>query len=112
MALLPAIKRGLQIAGRIDKKYNINKIFIDKYAPPHLRKSLNKIVDIGGTLGGGYGIVRFLESLYAPQSPGNPPDGSFSKRNEKFTKTGKSYKTRRRRSVCYPAKRSRRYYTR
>ncbi len=71
MAAIAAIKRGIYLAGRIDKKYNINKIFIDKYVPPGYRKSLYKIVDIAGTLGGEYGIVRFIESLYAPDSPGN-----------------------------------------
>ncbi len=104
MALLPVVKRGLQIAGRIDQKYNINKIFIQKYVPPGYRKTANKIVDIAGTLGGGYGIVRYLESLYADDSPGNAPNGFQQKKIRQFTKTSKSYKTRRRQSVCYPAK--------
>ncbi len=63
MAYGTAIKRGFQIAGRIDQKYNLHKIFIQKYAPPGYRKTLNKIVDIAGTLGGGYGIYRFITSF-------------------------------------------------
>ncbi len=101
MAILPVIKRGLYLAGRIDKKYNINKIFIDKYAPPGYRKTLNRIVDIGATLGGGYGIYNFAQSLIAEDSPGNSAPIPF----KKFSKTGKSYKTRGR----FPVRSSRRY---
>ncbi len=71
MAYGTAIRKGLSIAGRIDKKYNINKIFIQKYAPPHYRARLNKIVDIAGAAGGGYGLYGFAQSLIAPDTPGN-----------------------------------------
>ncbi len=98
MALIPALKRGLYLAGRIDKKYNLNKIFIDKYAPPGYRKGLYKLVDIAGTLGGGYGIVRFIESLYAADSPGNGGQIPFKK---KQFETNQSYKTRRRPTKQY-----------
>ncbi len=99
-----AIKRGFQIAGRIDKKYNLNKIFIDKYAPPGWKPGLRKIVDIAGTLGGGYGIYQFIQSLNAPDSPGN---GGFPEiqQRQRFT-TRKSYKTRYRPTVCRPYSRS------
>ncbi len=110
MALLPALKRGLQIAGRIDQKYNINKIFIQKYFPPSYRTRANKIVDIAGTLGGGYGIVRFVESLYAPDTPGN--GAQMLPKKKQYAKTGKSYQTRRRQSVRCRVRSSRRqkYY--
>ncbi len=73
MAYGTAIKRGLQIAGKIDKKYNLNKIFIDKYLPPGYRKTAYKIVDITGALGGGYGIYQFVNSLI--QGDNNLNDG-------------------------------------
>ncbi len=60
MAYGAALKRGFQIAGRIDKKYNINKIFIDKYAPPHWKPGLRRVIDIAGTLSGGYGIYGLI----------------------------------------------------
>ncbi len=101
MALLPAVKQGLRLAGKIDRKYNLNKIFIQKYVPPHQRKFANKLVDIAGTLGGGYGIVRFIESLYSPDTPGN--GGSIPFQKQRFT-TRKSYKTRGRQSVRYGAR--------
>ncbi len=94
MAAFTAFKRGLQIAGRIDQKYNINKIFIQKYFPPGYRKTANKIVDIAGSLGGGYGIVRFVESLYA-----KPPSLSNGFQKTDVYAPSKSYKTRSRQSV-------------
>ncbi len=86
-----AIKRGLTIAGKIDKKYNINKLFIDKYFPPGYRKTAHKIVDITGALGGGYGLYGFAQSLLAPDTPGNSAPIPFQKQ---LPTTGKSYKTR------------------
>ncbi len=90
MALIQGLKQGLRIAGKIDRKYNLNKIFIQKYVPPGYRARANKLVDIAGTLGGGYGIVRFLESLYAPETPGNGASIPF----KKYAPPGQSYKTR------------------
>ncbi len=101
MALLPALKQGLRIAGRIDQKYNLNKIFIQKYVPPGYRKTANRLVDIAGTLGGGYGIVKFVESLYAPDTPGN--SAIPFKPQKQFRKYRQSYKTRYRRTIrCNP----------
>ncbi len=117
MALLPALKRGLQIAGRIDQKYNINKIFIQKYVPPGYRKTANKLVDITGTIGGGYGIVRFIESLYAPDTPGmsgqipfKPKASTYQQDKARLRRTGRSGSRKRRK--CIPANYSRRssYY--
>ncbi len=99
MPYLPAIKRGLKIAGRIDQKYNLNKIFIQKYVPPGYRKTANKIVDIAGTLGGGYGIVRFIESLYAADTPGNSAP-VYQQKTKYVSKTSTSYKTRGRLPRC------------
>ncbi len=58
--LRTAIKTGFRIAGRIDKKYNLNKIFVDKYVPPGYRKTANRLIDIAGAVGGGYGIYRYI----------------------------------------------------
>jgi len=103
MAYGTAIRQGLRIAGKIDKKYNLNKIFIDKYFPPGYRKTAHKIVDIAGTFGGGYGLYRFAQSLYAPDSPGNDaiPEQRFK------TTTSKSYKTRSRQPARCRIRRSR-----
>ncbi len=104
MAYGQAIRQGLRIAGRIDRKYNINKIFIDKYFPPGYRATARKIVDIAGVFGGGYGIYNFIQSLNAPASPGNPDAVPFQKQRPKFT-SRKSYKTRNRPTVCRPYRR-------
>ncbi len=96
MAYGTAIRQGFRILGKIDKKYNLNKIFIDKYAPPGYRKGLYKVVDIAGALGGGYGIYNFITSLYAPESPGMSAPVPFQKQ---LPKTYKQNKTRGRRTV-------------
>ncbi len=62
------VRQGLRLAGKIDRKYNINKIFIEKYFPPGYRKPAGRIVDIAGTLGGGYGLYGFLEDLLTPDT--------------------------------------------
>ncbi len=92
MALLPAVKQALKIVGKIDNKYNLNKIFIQKYVPPGYRSRANKIVEIAGALGGGYRIVRFVESLYAPDTPGNGAS-NFPQKQPRFT-SRKPYQTR------------------
>ncbi len=99
MAYGTAIRRGFTIAGKIDKKYNLNKIFINKYVPPGYRKTANKIVDITGALGGGYGLYRFAQSLLAPDTPGNSAPIPFQK--QKYAETSKSYKTRGRQARRY-----------
>ncbi len=86
-----AIRQGLRLAGKIDKKYNLNKIFIDKYAPPGYRKTLHKIVDVAGALGGGYGIYRFGQSLLESETPGM--GGQIPFKRVRFT-SRKSYQTR------------------
>ncbi len=102
-AIVPIVKRGLYLAGRIDKKYNINKIFIQKYVPPGYRSTANKIVDIAGALSGGYGIYGFINSLIAPDSPGNSGFPEIQQK-QRFT-SRKSYKTRLRPTVCRPYRR-------
>ncbi len=94
MTIIPVLKQAVRIAGKIDRKYNLNKIFIQKYVPPGYRTRANKLVDIAGTLGGGYGIVRFVESLYAADSPGNGAP-IYQKKKQQYTPR-KSYQTRRR----------------
>ncbi len=91
MAYGSAIRRGLQLAGKIDKKYNLNKIFIDKYVPPGYRKTAYKIVDVTGALGGGLGLYRFAQSLYEDFSE---PRSNAIPSQKYISKTYKSYKTR------------------
>ncbi len=91
VAIGTAIRTGLRLAGRIDKKYNINKIFVEKYVPPGYRKTVNRIFDVAGTLGGGLGIYNTIQSLYAPDTPGN--DAIPQIQRKRFTPS-KSYKTR------------------
>ncbi len=43
-----AIRQGFRLAGKIDKKYNLNKIFVDKYVPPGYRKTAYRLIDIAG----------------------------------------------------------------
>ncbi len=109
-----AIRQGLRIAGRIDRKYNINKIFVDKYVPPGYRKNVRLAFDVAGTLGGGYGIYNLIQSLYAPDSPGQPSEDGFRQKiqQRKLSKTYKSYKTRCRPTIRYRSKYSARPYNR
>ncbi len=89
-----AIRSGLRLAGKIDRKYNINKIFIDKYVPPGSRKLARQIVDIAGIAGGAYGLYQYL---IADDSPGNGASIPF----RKLPQTSKSYKTRGRSAVRF-----------
>ncbi len=97
MVYITAIKRGLRIAGRIDQKYNVNKIFVNKYVPPGYRKYVNKIFDIAGLFSGGYGIYSAINSFIAPETPGNGAQIPF----KNVVKTYKQNKTRFRSTVCY-----------
>ncbi len=110
MAYGSAIRQGLRIAGRIDRKYNINKIFVEKYVPPGYRQTVRRIFDITGTLGGGYGLYNAYQSLIAPDTPGNRAFPPFQPQ----TKTGTPYQTRGRQSRryntrCSPRQKSRFY---
>ncbi len=62
----------------------------------------------GQIIGGGLSL-----GLNAPDSPGRESDGIFTPiQQRKLSKTYKSYKTRRRSTVCYPTKRGSRSYNR
>ncbi len=104
--LRTAIKQGLRIAGRIDKKYNINKIFVDKYVPPGYRKTVNRIFDIGLTASGGYGIYNAINSLIAEDTPGNRAQIPF----KKFTPSYRQSKTRSGRTGRFDSRYSTRQY--
>ncbi len=100
------IRQGLRIAGRIDRKYNINKIFVQKYVPPGYRKSVNKVFDVVGALGGGYGLYKTIQSLSAPDTPGNDAIQTIlRKRNQTRT----PYKTRIRQTGRYRTCRCKQY---
>ncbi len=100
-----AIRQGLRIAGKLDKKYNINKIFVDKYVPPGYRKTVNRIFDIVGTAGGAYGIYN---AFIAPDTPGN--DGTVQYKKRYVSKTYSQNKTRRRQATCYSPRSKQRQY--
>ncbi len=99
MTVYGAAKAAVKLAGRLDKKYNINKIFVEKYVPPGYRKITSRLFDIAGTAGGAYGIYK---ALIAEDTPGNSAP-VFQKKQPQYNKT---YKTRRRLSTrnrrCYP----------
>ncbi len=102
MAYGTTIKRGFTLAGKIDKKYNLNKIFIDKYFPPGYRKPAHKIVDIAGALGGGYGLYAFAKGIYDDMTfqPGN--NAPFSQQNDGYASYSKNKTRYRQTSRCYP----------
>ncbi len=58
-----AIRQGLRIAGRIDRKYNLNKLFVEKYVPPGYRKTVNRITDLALTASGGYSLYNIWDDL-------------------------------------------------
>ncbi len=99
MTLLTGLRTGIKLAGRIDRKYNINKIFVDKYVPPGYRKLTRQIFDAAGFIGGGYGLYNVIQSLYAPDTPGNSGQTVFQKRQQYTPR--KSYQTRRRSTNRY-----------
>ncbi len=92
MTILTGIRTGLRLASRIDRKYNLNKIFVEKYVPPGYRKLVNRFFDIGLTLSGGYGIYN---ALIAPDTPGN--SAPIFQQKKQFTPR-KPYQTRVRRT--------------
>ncbi len=109
MAYGTAIRRGLYIAGKIDKKYNLNKIFIDKYFPPGYRKTAKQLVDIAGVFGGGYGLYNIYNEITgnAIQKPNVKPI-----QTNRFNKTYSGNKSgyRSRRKYCPPNTNRRRRY--
>ncbi len=89
MAFGTIIRQGLRIAGRIDSKYNINKIFVSKYFPPGYRKSANRIIDIAGSLGGGYGIYNLLSGDDPEQDNAIPEESqTYQQYQTRFRRTG------------------------
>ncbi len=104
IAIGRAIRTGIYIAGKVDRKYNINKIFVEKYVPPGYRNIVNKIFDIGLTGSGIYGLYK---ALSAEDSPGNSGQIPFQKQPQ--TTTSKSYKTRRRQTSRYGTRRRKCY---
>ncbi len=95
-----AIRTGLRIAGRIDKKYNINKIFIEKHVPPQWRRPAGLAFDVAGLVGTGIAIYSYLTE--------NSNNGILAPQVYEPYATYKQYKTRHRptrryRKQCYPA---------
>ncbi len=70
MAIGAALRTGIRIASKIDKKYNLNKIFIDKYVPPGHRQLARRAFDIAG-IGGMVisGISYYYDNAFSPQKP-------------------------------------------
>ncbi len=80
------VKQGFRTLGRIDRKYNINKIFVEKYVPPGYRQTVRRIFDITGALGGGYYIYSALDTFLNQNAVFSP--------KPKLPKTYSQYKTR------------------
>ncbi len=78
VAIGRAVRTGLRIAGKIDRKYNINKIFIDKYVPPGYRKLARTAVDAGG-LGGIFisGASYLMDNAIQKANVGSPPYSQY-----------------------------------
>ncbi len=91
-----AVKIGLRFVQKVDKKYNLNKIFVDKYVPPGYRKIVNAIYDVAITGGG-------LYALYEGLTSGTTPDieDGFQTPVKYVSKTSPTYKTRYRQSRRY-----------
>ncbi len=97
----------MRLTGKIDRKYNINKIFIDKYFPPGYRKTAHKIVDVTGALAGGYGIYGLASSLLDDDDDqdGGPTFFQPSKTNKFYKKSNRfrrSPGSKRGKFKCYP----------
>ncbi len=90
MAISTVIRQGLRLAGKIDRKYNINKIFIEKYFPPNLRQPARRIVDIAGALGGGYSVYGVISNFI--DDDGLEQDNGFSQTFQPRSKTRPQYK--------------------
>ncbi len=112
------IRTAIQIAGKIDKKYNINKIFIEKYVPPGYRRYARAAFDIAGTAGLVVsGLSYISDRPISDDGGGTDEDGSFSKQTppSKYNKTyrGRSRRTYNRYNNKYcprPRRRQSRYY--
>ncbi len=100
MTVTKGIRTAITIAGKLDRKYNINKIFVDKYVPPGYRKITRQVFDVAGALGGGLGIYNYIQGLYAPDTPGNDATIPF----RKLPPTSKSYQARGRSTIRYRSK--------
>ncbi len=65
-----AIRGGLRFARKVDEKYNINKIFVEKYVPPGYRKYAKTAIDIAGGAAPLTYIVDYLSNYSAIQNTG------------------------------------------
>ncbi len=87
IAVGTTIRNIVRIAGKIDKKYNLNKIFVEKYVPPGYRKNVNKLIDVALTGSGTYGLYKaFIDDDGAGNPVGIP--------QRQRPTTYKQYKTR------------------
>ncbi len=102
-----AIRTGLQIAQRLDRKYNFNKLFVDRYVPPGYKETVNRIFDVTTALGGGYGIYNLLSGNN--QESGNGISQAQYDKNNKYQTRNRfsKYHTRRNSFRHTPCKRRR-----
>ncbi len=121
MAILTrrGISTAIRILGRIDKKYNVNKIFIEKYVPPGYRKIVGQIYDVGLTGALIYNVIDQLTGNNAVPSQINvPKTDKFSKtysRNQQYNRRYNKYcppNYGRQRRYVYPSRRKRSTYRR
>ncbi len=105
VAIGAGIRTGFKVLQKIDRKYNINKIFVEKYVPPGYRKTVNRIFDYGLTTAGAISLWEYLNNDQTFQPGNNAP---IQPRNG--FKTGTPYKTRYRQSTRYGSRNPTRCY--
>ncbi len=100
MVVFTVVKEIIKAGIRYGSKYYAyeSKAFNTLYRGFPQSKTIGRGVRHGLTGG------SVIGSLIADDSPGNGNNGFQKTIQRKFSKTSKPYKTRSRRSVCYPAK--------
>ncbi len=99
VAALRALRTGLQIAGKIDKKYNINKIFIDKYVPPGYRKVAGFAYDAAGLAGIFIAAASYYYGNGIQKATVGPQTSEFSQERSRPTRRF-GYRSRYRQQSC------------
>ncbi len=112
MSAIRAVRTGLTVLGKIDRKYNINKIFIEKYVPPGYRKLVSRIFDIGITSAGIVSLYDYLSTPSTDTTGGSPvqqQERNYSQ-SQKYSGRNFSRSRSRRRDYCKPRNMRRKSY--
>ncbi len=113
LAVGSAVRGGITLARGLAKQAGIRDPglrFIDKYAPPHLRKPLRKYYKIGTGLVAGKSIYDVYDDITNQNGslPQKPSPGRFNeKRHRRFRNTSRRYKY----DYCYPRRKRRSAYS-